>query len=1204
MVAIKNRINDERIKSRSTDKVSLECSKSQTKYKGNSFDLTPYDSNEVQILANSNPTRQTDANTNNSISTDGTKDKGIQPLRVSSVYGMKSSTRKYSSTLIGNKPGSAFYSPSKPELASLENHQLPGAPLYTPSPPDSRKNTKRLKSRLEKQGLGTRIHRSFWSVPVKNFPISPSCPSPGTTATVTTVTLNTSPGYPSPDYPSPGCCPGLSTTVQYKILDIEEKNNTVLEERRCRQNPSTYIKSPPCHRRKIQNIQRSKSGTNIEHHTMEASLMNIDESDKIVMTFDDGGTVDGASCSSSQLSSYRSKRIDRDNDNISQRLDEIETGGTNNLSQKSKGVKIIISDPPQQSTETERDIDEPPELKRYVPSSSSSQIRINHNFQDKKQDPSLLLNNILRGYVKRGEPCSRLEKTSKVGAMESKINSCDDSGDESVCTGQLTCTSISSSDRKRAQDVLRYSGLMVDPNGNTSSNVGESNTSSLIQREEHPASYSNITGTYVAATLGGSDVVSLKSEPVSFSTNSDSSDTDSSDADSSDTKFSDTGSSDTDSSDTDLTSCKGSSRDDLQSESSSLFSKRYANATLKTASACASDTSFIEIVSDDEASCIYLSTHAKENRSCVSTDSGLMSFSSKQAEAVSNTSNTQGNHEEYLETATNRSTVSTKFEEEKPSSRRYDVSPISSPSSHSIASSSKRLEAERNTCKTPLHLENQNQVCKSMSPKPKENKLTSDVYNIPQIEIDVSGKSKPFIYNVFQTDSDDEKEMVDKCKIQSHLDRCKKARNVYNVTMNNRIMATKLKEESSVGDSVTVNMKLKLVPHNSQQKSGEVGEVVGHSSTNLIDKRIEVLKKSRANNTVPLKKSSTKSVDKASKVEEQERTEDFKKKGGFRLRTKMFKRIAKNFQYRTSKHQFHRVDSDKEILLPISGDEDKVGYSTISPDLSSGITPLSRASKLQSEGNKQTCMTSNLISDPPHSIKPLNGTYQSECAHTNNASNKCTNIPRQRNCKGLSDQGETTCSSLTDSINPLYSVEGHILPTCLDAGFLFDSKGVNLYEMKDYKKALSYFKDCLTIQCKIDSKNAATGRMLNNRGCAEYGVGYCKKALASFQESLSAFKIEADTNDAFDPNLLFQESIALCNIGHIYLNERKFNAAVAVYHQCLDVQKMFLGLDHTFLELTKNHFNFANRKKLSKDSSTATYQKYIPASGFALFGGR
>lgn len=117
----------------------------------------------------------------------------------------------------------------------------------------------------------------------------------------------------------------------------------------------------------------------------------------------------------------------------------------------------------------------------------------------------------------------------------------------------------------------------------------------------------------------------------------------------------------------------------------------------------------------------------------------------------------------------------------------------------------------------------------------------------------------------------------------------------------------------------------------------------------------------------------------------------------------------------------------------------------------------------------------------------------------------------------------------------------------------FDRKGVNLYENRDYKKALSYFEDRLTVQCEINPKNAATGRRLNNRGCAEYSVGHCKKALTSFQESLSAFKTETDANDAVDPNLLFQESIVLCNIGHFYLNENKFNTAATIYHQCLDV---------------------------------------------------
>jgi len=170
--------------------------------------------------------------------------------------------------------------------------------------------------------------------------------------------------------------------------------------------------------------------------------------------------------------------------------------------------------------------------------------------------------------------------------------------------------------------------------------------------------------------------------------------------------------------------------------------------------------------------------------------------------------------------------------------------------------------------------------------------------------------------------------------------------------------------------------------------------------------------------------------------------------------------------------------------------------------------------------------------------------------------------------------------------------------------FSFDRKGVNLYEMKDYKKALSYFEDRLTIQCEVDPKNAAIGRRLNNRGCAEYGVGYCKKALASFQESLSAFKTEADANDAVDPNLLFQESIVLCNIGHYYLNEKKFNTAATIYHQCLDVQKVFLGPDHEFMEFTRNHLLFTNMKKLSKHSYTTSHRKYIPASGFALFGGR
>jgi len=1171
-VVATNRTNVGRIKPRSAvDKASLKCSKSKSICKGNNFYPTAYDSNEVQTVANLNTTRQTDATTiNNSISTNRTNDKGTLPSRVSSVNDMELS-KNYRRTTIGNKPGSAFYSPSKSDLVSPETNQPSEAPLSTPSPPDSAKKTKRLRSRLEKQGLGTRIHRSFWSVPVKS--LSPY-PSPGTTDTATTMTLTTSPGYPSPAHPSPGC-PTLSTTVQNQVLDIEEKN------RRCRQNPSHYVRSPPSRSRiKIHTMRRRKCGTNVERPSVAETLrMNGGESRRIAANREGGGATDDASCSSSPVASYRSKRMDANVENRSQHLDEIETNGMN-ASRQYEGNKINSSDEPPQSVETKREIDEPPKLKRCVPRSSSSQTSTNDSFQDKKQDTSLLLNNILRGYVKRGEPQSKLETKSEVGATESEVDSCNRDGDESVCTGQLTCASNFSLDGKRTQDILSHSGLMgglmVDPNGNKSNNVETSNASSCTPRKEHPESCNLITRTNMAATSAGSNVPSLSSESISTSSSSDSSDTNS-------TSY--------DSSDTNSTSYKDPSINEVQSEASSFFSKKYANATLKTASICTSDTSFIENVSDDEAS----SSQAKEDRFCVTPHSGVVSLSSKHSEATNNTCQTQGNREECLKTTMNRNVITAKFEEERLCSKRYSVPSISSRSSDSIASSSKRSEAESNNCRTPLHLENQNQACKSIATKLMVDKQTSDGYNVPQIQINASGKSKHFIYDIFQKESKNETEVIDTSKTQSQP--C----GAYTVNMNNKNRVTKLKEESLAGDSITANRKLKPVTHSSQQKSREV---IGDSRANLTDTHKEVLKKNRAYETVPYPQLVIKSVGKISEMKEKESTEGAKRKGNFRLRSKMFKRIAKQIMHKTSKSRLLRADSDKEVLLSSIGQHHKVEDATSPPDFSNGITPLSIAPKLKSEERIQTYIASN-ISGRPRSIKPLKETCQSKYAHKKKTSSKYTKIPRSRNCKGVySDEDETACLSLSDSIEPSHSVESRILPTCVDDAFSFDRKGVNLYETRDYKKALSYFEDRLTVQCKIESKNAAIGRRLNNRGCAEYGAGYCKKALASFQESISAFKAENDANDAVDPNLLFQESIALCNIGHIYLNERKFNAAVAIYHQCLDVQKVFLGRDHEFLEFTKNHLNFASMKRLSKSSYKTTDQKYIPASGFALFGGR
>jgi len=170
---------------------------------------------------------------------------------------------------------------------------------------------------------------------------------------------------------------------------------------------------------------------------------------------------------------------------------------------------------------------------------------------------------------------------------------------------------------------------------------------------------------------------------------------------------------------------------------------------------------------------------------------------------------------------------------------------------------------------------------------------------------------------------------------------------------------------------------------------------------------------------------------------------------------------------------------------------------------------------------------------------------------------------------------------------------GHILSSISemkeneDFSLLLNELGMILFDVGDYKKAITCFEKALEIDRKVyGEEHPDVATRLNNLGLAWYSLGDCKKAVEYYEKAL---EIDGKVYGEEHPHV----AKYLNNLGEVWRSLGDYEKAIQYYEKALEIDRKVYGEEHPDVAIYLNNLGLAWRSLGDYRKAIQYYEKAL-----------